>query len=100
MERLTKHEQPDWPQRPIGPWDAPPRDGPAVLVVHRPTMDHGELVGGWLPVSDDDDQQIVNLVRVIGDSSPREWVVIDQVGLGPIMVDEELNVGSLSRQIG
>lgn len=98
---MQEHQPPqEQPEERIGPWDAPPRDGPAVLVINSEILDEeGRLSGRWIDPTAGRDQ----VRKDIADASnahpddPREWAVVDQIGLGPQMLPEHLSVGALMR---
>jgi hypothetical protein len=83
------------------PWldayDAVPRDGPAVFVMDTASPAHeGPPRGRWLDPTQPADVLHRQIGEVVGDSS-NGWAIIDQVGLGPIMVPEQLSLSALSR---
>lgn len=77
-------------------WEASPRDGPAVFVVDTAAFDQGTIRGRW--INPNDDAAVVNeqLAELLG-RQPEEgsWAVVDQVGLGAVMMPETLAVDEL-----
>lgn len=95
MERTPGSSSPNRIER----FDAVPRDGPAVFIVNRAAFDRGELVGGWLPVSDDVEAMTTAVEDIIGDtieSSRRSWIIIDQIDMGGTMIDEDAPLDTLA----
>jgi len=78
-------------------WDAVPRDGPSVFVVDTKAFDHGVVRGRWLDVSADGAALHDQLTELLG-REPEEgsWAIIDQVGLGALMVPETMPTSGLS----
>ncbi len=75
-------------------WEAAPRDGPAIFVIDTSMFDdHGELRGCWLDPNMAP-EVLYEQVRALLGREPVEgsWAVIDQVGLGPLMLPETLGV--------
>ena len=76
----------------------PERDVPAVYLVNAALLDNGlGLSGGWVRL----DQSVPDVAARIGEivgygGDHRNYVVIDQTGLGPIMWDEDDIVGLLA----
>lgn len=71
-------------------YDAVPRDGPAVFVVEADSWDNGEIDGVWVNASVSPEEVAERFSQVT--SRPVDFdqlVVVDQVGLGPQMVDED-----------
>jgi hypothetical protein len=72
-------------------WDAVPRDGPAVLVVDAHELDEGRgLVGGWIELSQSISEVAQQIEVLLGrEAGRRTPVVIDQIGMGSVMCDED-----------
>lgn len=77
-------------------WEASPRDGPAVFVVDTAVFDQGTVRGRWINPNDDPAVVGEQLAELLG-RLPEEgsWAVVDQQGLGPIMMPETLAVPEL-----
>src|SRR5438093_5742017 len=97
MEHITTHLEGDDAFRDT--WDAVPRDGPAVFIVKTDPFDErGRIVGRWIdPTGSIDaiDRQITELIGSLANEGG--WAVIDQIGLGPEMLPEELTLEALRR---
>lgn len=88
MER-QQHERERQPEGPD--WDATPRDGPAVLVVNTRLLDQGiGLEGGWVQLDGSVPEVAQRLGEIVGGGDQGDYAVVDQVGLGPIMWDDEV----------
>ncbi len=77
-------------------WDALPR-GPAIFIA---TCDEGRPIHGtWVNVEQPERYFFSELDLLIGESDDlqrqREWVVLDQVGLGGLMYPEHLSLAGL-----
>ncbi len=75
-------------------WEAAPRDGPGIFVVDTRVLDRdGEVRGRWLDPNVEPEVLYHQLQTLLG-REPVEgtWAVIDQVGLGPLMLPETLDV--------
>lgn len=82
-------------------WEASPRDGPAVFVVDTTALDQGRVRGCWIDPNDDPGLVSAQLAALIG--RPPEagsWAVVDQLGLGPVMMPETLAVEELRAAVG
>src|SRR5262245_37684230 len=79
-------------------YDAVPRDGPAVFVANTDVLDEdGTADGAWLDASSPPDVLKAGIEFVTGQAAGLGgWAVIDQVGLGPIAVDEDWPLAQLS----
>lgn len=79
-------------------YDAVPRDGPAVFIIDTEALDRDdELRGAWLDPSCSPEALICQIEELTGRRShDGGWAVIDQVGLGPIMIDEQPSVLALT----
>lgn len=78
-------------------WEAAPRDGPAIFVIDtRVFDDDGEIRGRWLDPNIAP-EVLYEQVRALLGREPVEgsWAIIDQVGLGPLMVPETLGVNEV-----
>ena len=70
-------------------WDAVPRDGPAVFIANGETLaGTSGPEGAWVRLDRTRQEVAADLGRLIGSAGQTHWLVFDQVGLGPIMVDE------------
>lgn len=84
-------------------YDAVPRDGPAVFVAHSRAIDLGAaLIGAWIG-ADQAPEQIATGIEVVTGQVWRRggWAIVDQVGLGPLAVDEDCppeEIGRLANQ--
>ncbi len=79
-------------------WDAVPRDGPAVFIADRNRLDHDNtILGAWVNPTDSHDNIHQTLIRALGAEAVNrgDWVVVDQVGLGPTMLPEQLSTADL-----
>lgn len=85
MEKQQHEAQPE----PRG-WDGVPRDGPWVFVVDKAAWDRGEVIGTWLDPWTPPELVAKQLGELLG-RSPQldELAVVEQVGLGEEMVDED-----------
>jgi hypothetical protein len=84
----------------LNEWDAVPRDGPAALVVDASPYDEaGEIHGGWIDLNQPEPQIETAVQSAVGREAWDEdrWVIIDQVGLGSVMLAERLSVHGLAR---
>ncbi len=72
---------------------ATPPKGPAVFLADRLSVDIGRPRGAWLRLYTDPSTVHCTVARACLD--PNEMVVIDQVCLGPIMVDEDSTLHDL-----
>lgn len=70
-----------------------PPDGPGVFLADRLSVDIGRPRGAWLRLDTDPSTLRCTVARACLD--PDEMVVIDQIGLGPIMVDEDSTLHDL-----
>lgn len=78
-------------------WEAVPRDGPAVFAVDIQAFDQGVVRGRWLEVTADQatlNQELADLLGRKPDAGT--WAVVDQVGLGGLMVPETMTVTDLA----
>lgn len=94
------HHQPTGRRQPYDAWDAVPRDGPAVLVTDTDSFDrHQELRGGWIDPTTDEATIAEAIRTAVGEEAWRSdrWVIVDQVGLGSVMLAERLSVHGLAR---
>lgn len=73
-------------------WNAVPRDGPAVFVVDVEVADReGRVQGRWIDPTGTREEIERQLGELLGRASDEgTWAVVDQVGLGPLMVPEVL----------
>ncbi|HSH59422.1 MAG TPA: hypothetical protein VK988_07230, partial [Acidimicrobiales bacterium] len=84
---------------------AAPRDGPGLFVIDTRAFDNaGEIRGRWLD-PDVEPEVLYDQVRQLLGREPVEgaWAVIDQVGLGPLMVPETMaidEVAAVIRELG
>ncbi len=80
-------------------WEAAPRDGPAVFIVDAEAWDQGVIRGRWcdpyLPVEQITEQVEALLGRPTTDGS---WAIVDQVGLGGRMMEEQSPLEALAHQ--
>ncbi len=75
-----------------GEWNAIPRDGPAVFVVDMEIADRERRIQGrWIDPTETTEEIERQLAELLG-RMPDEgsWAIVDQVGLGPLMVPEVL----------
>lgn len=95
--------QPTTPERTIDwsdAWEHPPEVGPAVFVAERRALDaNGMLLGGWVDPTRQPEDLAAAVEHAVGPYAADRgtWVVIDQIGLGPVMMPEELSVAALHR---
>ena len=73
----------------------PPLDGsvPAVFLADRLSVDIGRPAGRWLRLDIDPSTLRCQIGR--SGLNPSEMIVIDQTGLGPVMVDEDATISHL-----
>lgn len=71
-------------------YSAIPRDGPAVYVIEADT---GR--GKWLRARQP--WQVQHLILTEAGIDPDRVVIVDQVGLGPVMVDEDASFDAIER---
>ena len=70
-------------------WDAVPRDGPGVFIVDTAALDNGELHGCWFDPTLPADVLHEQLRRFVGrEPTEGSLALVDQVGLGPLMMIE------------
>ncbi len=74
-----------------------PTNTPAVFVTAGETTGNGQPVGVWLELLQPFDQ-LTETLRAAG-IVPATMYVADQVGLGPVMVDEDMSLSSLCGQV-
>lgn len=75
--------------------DAVPRDGPAVFVADVQVFDEsGDYVGSWIRL-DRPSQEVQEELRAIVNGQPERFAIIDQVDIGPVMVDEYASLPEL-----
>ncbi len=78
-------------------YDAVPRAGPAVFAVRTALLDTGIIDGQWIDPTGTAEAVGASLAEVTG--QPGElggYTIIDQTGLGPTMVDEDLTPAELA----
>jgi hypothetical protein len=92
MEREHRHkETAGWDAR-----DAVPRDGPAVFVADRRALDAGIIHGQWVnPLTPPDELRNQLRTRLGHEAADDTWTIIDQVGLGQRMIDENPGIAYL-----
>lgn len=78
-------------------WEAAPRDGPAVFVIDAPRQDkHGELRGAWLDPTVGTATFALEIAKLLGrEPNIGEWAIVDQIGLGALMLPETFNLSEL-----
>jgi hypothetical protein len=80
-------------------WDAVPRDGPAVFIVDTAALDSGELHGCWFDPTLPVDILSEQLRRFVGaELTEGRIAVVDQIGLGPLMMSEKPVVDELQAE--
>ncbi len=81
-------------------WEAAPRDGPGIFVVDAAAFDDGRIQGRWLD-PDAEPEVLYEQVRELLGREPVEgaWAVIDQVGLGPLMVPETMGIDEVGGSV-
>lgn len=76
-------------------YDAVPRDGPAVFVADIKGFDEsGDYVGNWIRL-DRPNQEVQEELRAVVNGQPERFAIIDQVDMGPVMVDEDASLPEL-----
>lgn len=77
-------------------WDAVPRDGPAVFIVDRRAWDEGTVRGRWCNPLAPAHEVRAQIGELLGsEAAEQEWAIVDQVGLGPLMLPELLRADAL-----
>lgn len=77
-------------------WEQVPETGPGVLIADRWMLDEGGgICGGWLRLDQERAQIAADLAGLLGGREARDFVVIDQVGMGEVMWDEDDVAGLL-----
>ncbi len=99
MERIN-YQEPEMTEERIDgwkAWEAAPRDGPGIFVIDTAALDAGELRGRWLDPTADPETLRGQVQELLG-REPVEcsWAIVDQVGLGPVMVPETLAVDEVA----
>ncbi|HVE45142.1 MAG TPA: hypothetical protein VNA57_00140 [Acidimicrobiales bacterium] len=80
-------------------WETSPHR-PAVFVIDTEAFDRGALHGRWINPNDDPLHLKQQLSALLGRQPDRgTWAVVDQVGLGPVMVPETLDVEELREAV-
>lgn len=72
-------------------------DAPAVFMADRLSVDLGKPSGRWIQLNVDPTSLRCQIRRFGLDHS--DMVIIDQVGLGPVMVDEDASVSDLLARV-
>lgn len=68
--------------------DAVPRDGPAIYLADAAVLHAGRLIGRWVRLDTPLAEVAEEVGQLVGER-PDNWVVIDQVGIGEAMLDEQ-----------
>jgi hypothetical protein len=88
----TRTEHDGWDR-----WDAVPRDGPAVFIVDTDAWSKGIVKGRWCNPWAPAEQVREQLTELLGhEPADDEWAIVDQVGLGPLMMSESPTVTRLA----
>jgi hypothetical protein len=75
-------------------YDEVPR-GPSVFAADSHALDNGDLYGTWIdldPYAPDCEAQVIS-----AGLTPSGLVIVDQIGLGPAMIDEALAIAELQQ---
>ncbi len=92
--RALWHETSGWEA-----WNAAPRDGPAVFVVDAAAFDRGDVVGIWIDPYEQPDVVCEQLTELLGhEPEPGTWAIVDQTGVGPLMMSEEVGTDELASE--
>lgn len=76
-------------------YDAVPRDGPAVFVADVKVFDEsGDYVGRWIRL-DRSSREVQEELRAMVSGQAERFAIIDQVDMGPVMVDEYASLPEL-----
>lgn len=93
-QQLTYQAQPD---SLFDAWDAVPRDGPALFIA---TCDDGRPVAGtWVRTDQPEHffrgELALLLNEPLATRDQRDWLVLDQIGIGETMTPERVNLSGL-----
>jgi hypothetical protein len=96
MEQQPRNQEEHDPWRDA--WDAVPRDGPGLFVIDTAAYDCEQVRGRWIDPTAEPALIELQLQELLGRwPEPGSWAVVDQVGLGEVMVPEVLDLDAVSR---